>query len=351
MPLWSMHAKTPLTGKSNESENVRADMAPDVPRRMRRLRKNETIRNMVRETQLTTADLIYPMFVQAGIDTANPIVSMPGIFHYPLDAFEHALDEVAELGISSILLFGVPEHKDEHGSEAWSEAGIVQQAIQRAKRRHPQLYIIGDVCLCAYTDHGHCGVVHEGEVLNDESVKLLAKVAVSQAEAGADMVAPSDMMDGRVHAIRFALDQAGFTNTSIMAYSAKFASAFYGPFREAADSAPQFGDRRSYQMDPANGDEALREVRIDAEEGADVLMVKPAMSYGDIIYRAKQATGMPLAAYSVSGEYAMIKAAAAEGLIDEQQIVMESLTGMKRAGADLLITYHAKDLARWLKEQ
>lgn len=276
---------------------------------------------------------------------------MPGIYQYSLDAFEEALDEVVHLGIPAILLFGLPASKDEQGSEAWADQGIVQQAIRRARNRYPELYIIGDVCLCEYTSHGHCGLVEEDKILNDESVELLAKVAVSHAQAGADMVAPSDMMDGRVQAIRTALDAAGYQGIPIMSYAAKYASAFYGPFRDAADSSPQFGDRSSYQMDPANGEEAVREILADANEGADVILVKPALAYGDIVYRAKQAAGMPIAAYNVSGEYAMVKAATERGFINERKIVLEMLLSLKRAGADMIISYHALEVARWLTEE
>jgi len=305
---------------------------------------------MLRENRLTCADLIYPMFVHPGVEPMIPIDSMPGICRYSLEAFGEALAEVVSLGIPAILLFGLAEHKDEFGSEAAAEHGIVQRAIRLARDRYPDLYIIGDVCLCTYTSHGHCGVLEGNRICNDESVELLARVAVSQARAGVDMVAPSDMMDGRVRAIRKALDENGFENVALMSYAAKFASSFYGPFRDAADSSPQFGDRRSYQMDPANGDEALREIRTDVDEGADVILVKPALGYGDIVYRAKQATGVPVAAYNVSGEYTMVKAAAERGFINEAQVVQEALLGMKRAGADMLITYHALDVARWLSE-
>lgn len=324
-------------------------MSNNIPHRMRRLRSNKTIRLMVQENHLMKCDLIYPMFVREDITFTHAIEAMPGISQYPLSAFSEALDELVQAGVSALLLFGLPAHKDELGSSAWAENGIVQQAVRLAKQRYPELYVITDVCLCAYTSHGHCGVVQEGHIINDASVELLAKVAVSHAQAGADMVAPSDMMDGRVAALRSALDSAGFINVPIMSYAAKYASSFYGPFREAASSAPAFGDRKTYQMNPANADEALREVALDVEEEADVLLVKPAMAYGDILYRVKQSTHLPLAAYAVSGEYSMIKAAAERGFIDEKQVVLESLLGMKRAGADLLITYHALDVARWLE--
>lgn len=276
---------------------------------------------------------------------------MPGVYNYSLDEFIIALREVVELGVPAVLLFGIPESKDSVGSGAYHEHGIVQQAVRLAKQHYPDLYVITDVCLCEYTDHGHCGLIENGQVLNDPTLDLLAKTALSQVRAGADMVAPSDMMDGRVAAIREVLDKEGFSHIPIMAYSAKFASGFYGPFREAAGSTPQFGDRRTYQMDSANGNEAMLETDLDIEEGADMIIVKPALSYGDIIYRTKEKYGVPLAAYNVSGEYAMVKAAAANGWIDEKRIVLEALLSMKRAGADLLITYHALDVARWLREE
>lgn len=317
-------------------------------KRPRRLRTNDVIRTMVRENHLMVTDLIYPMFVTYGEAKKVEIQSMPGIYQYSLDTFLEALEEVVALKIPSVLLFGIPEIKDEKGSGAYDEQGIVQQAVRLAKRHYPDLYIITDVCLCEYTSHGHCGLVEDGIILNDATVDILAKIAVSLVKAGADMVAPSDMMDGRVAGIREVLDFIGFCHIPIMSYAAKYASGFYGPFREAAGSAPQFGDRRTYQMDPANGDEALREVALDVEEGADIIIVKPAMAYGDLIYRTKQSFGLPVAAYNVSGEYAMVKAASAQGWIDEERIVMETLLGMKRAGANLLITYHALDVARWL---
>jgi len=305
---------------------------------------------MVRENHLHLEDLIYPMFVMFGEKQKVPVSSMPGVYNYSLDEYLVALKEVVESGIPAILLFGIPEAKDAVGSGAYAQNGIIQEAVRLTKKHYPQLYVITDVCLCEYTDHGHCGVVHEGKILNDPTLELLAKTAVSHAQAGADMVAPSDMMDGRVAAIRRALDEAGFTDVPIMSYAAKFASAFYGPFREAAGSAPQFGDRRTYQMDPANGNEAMLETALDIQEGADVIIVKPALAYGDITYRTKEQFGLPIAAYNVSGEYAMVKAAAEKGWIDEKRVVMESLLSMKRAGADLIITYHALDVARWLKE-
>lgn len=322
----------------------------DLKRRPRRLRAGETIRRMVRENHVRIDDLIYPMFVMPGEGEKVEVSSMPGVYNYSLDEFVKALDEVVGLGVPAILLFGLPESKDSVGSGAYAEDGIVQQAVRLAKKYYPELYVITDVCLCEYTDHGHCGLIHEGEVLNDPTLELLAKTAVSHARAGADMVAPSDMMDGRVAAIRNRLDEEGYSHIPVMAYSAKFASGFYGPFREAAGSTPQFGDRRTYQMDPPNGNEAMLETALDIEEGADAIIVKPALAYGDIMYRTKQRFGLPVAAYNVSGEYAMVKAAAANGWIDEKRIVTEALVSMKRAGADLIITYHALDMARWLKE-
>jgi porphobilinogen synthase len=318
--------------------------------RLRRLRATRALRGLVRETTLTPADLVYPMFVAHGIDRRTPIDAMPGIDHLSI---AHAVDEAGEAaarGIPAVLLFGLPAAKDEDGSGAWDEEGIVQLATRAIKEAHPDVLVITDLCLCEYTSHGHCGIVRpDGTVDNDATLEVLARTAVSQARAGADIIAPSDMMDGRVGAIRHALDEDGLPETPILAYSAKFASAFYGPFREAADSAPAFGDRRSYQMDPANGDEAIRETRLDIEEGADIVMVKPALPYLDLIRRIKDATSMPLAAYNVSGEYAMVKAAAAAGYMDEQATVLELLTGIRRAGADIIITYHAKDAAGWLQ--
>lgn len=321
----------------------------ELKRRPRRLRANEIIRSMVRENHIRVEDLIYPMFVMPGEKKKEEVSSMPGVYNYSLDEFVPALQGVVELGIPAIIIFGIPESKDSVGSGAYHEHGIVQEAVRIAKKNFPQLYVITDVCLCEYTDHGHCGLIENGQILNDPTLELLAQTAVSHARAGADMVAPSDMMDGRVAAIREALDQEGCSHIPIMAYSAKFASGFYGPFREAAGSTPQFGDRRTYQMDPPNGREAMLETALDIEEGADLIIVKPAMAYGDIILRTKKRFGVPVVAYSVSGEYAMIKAAALNGWIDEQRIVMEALVSMKRAGADLLITYHALEVARWLK--
>jgi porphobilinogen synthase len=318
--------------------------------RLRRLRATRALRGLVRETHLDSADLVYPMFVAHGIDRREPIAAMPGIDHLSI---AHAVQEAGEaqaLGIPAVLLFGLPAAKDEEGSGAWDDEGIVQLATRAIKEAHPDLIVIADLCLCEYTSHGHCGVVRgDGTVDNDATLELLARTAVSQARAGADVIAPSDMMDGRVGFIRSALDDDGHAETPILAYSAKFASAFYGPFREAADSAPAFGDRRSYQMDPANGTEALREARLDVEEGADIVMVKPALPYLDLIRTIKDDTQMPLAAYNVSGEYAMVKAAAANGQLDERAAVLEILTGIRRAGADMVITYHAKDAAKWLQ--
>jgi porphobilinogen synthase len=319
--------------------------------RPRRLRESPLMRRMVRETRLGVENLILPVFAVHGRGVREPISSMPGVFRLSLDELAKEAKDVAGLGIPALLLFGVPATKDPRGSEAYSEDGIVQQAARMVKETIPDLLVGTDVCLCQYTSHGHCGVVEDGRVKNDASVDLIARVAVSHVEAGADLVAPSDMMDGRVAAIREALDEAGYLETPIMAYSAKYASAFYGPFREAAESAPQFGDRRSYQMDPANAIEALREVGLDVDEGADIVMVKPALPYLDVIARVKQEFGIPLAAYSVSGEFAMIKAAARLGWLDEERVVMESLTAIRRAGADLIITYLAKDAARLLERQ
>ncbi len=296
----------------------------DLRRRPRRLRTSETIRRMVRENHVRVEDLIYPMFVMFGEKQRVEIPSMPGIYQYSLDEFVIALKEVSDLGVPAILLFGIPPAKDPCGSSAYDEQGVIQEAVRLAKKHYPEVYVITDVCLCEYTDHGHCGLIQEGQVLNDPTLPLLARTAVSHAKAGADMVAPSDMMDGRVTAIRESLDKEGFIHIPIMAYSAKFASGFYGPFREAAGSAPQFGDRKTYQMDPPNGNEAMLETALDIEEGADIIIVKPALAYGDITYRTKQKFGLPVAAYNVSGEYAMVKAAAAKGWIDEQRIVMEA---------------------------
>jgi len=318
--------------------------------RLRRLRSTPTLRNMVRETVLTCDDLIYPLFVVFGQNKKIPISSMPGVFQYSVDRLGEPIQQVAELGVPAVLLFGIPETKDALGSSAWQDDGVVQQAIRKIKKLSPQTIVITDVCMCEYTDHGHCGALDEqGRVINDATLDLLAKEALSHAEAGCDMVAPSDMMDGRVGAIRKALDDHGFSHLPIMAYAAKFSSALYGPFREAAESAPQFGDRKTYQMDGANRLEALREVELDIEEGADIVMVKPALAYLDIIREVKDTFGYPTAAYHVSGEYAMLKAAAANGWLDEERVTMEILTSIKRAGADMIITYAALDAARWLK--
>ena len=318
--------------------------------RLRRTRRTGALRDLVRETRLSPNDLIYPIFVTVGEDVRNPVSSMPGVFQLSIN---HAVSEakrVHGLGIPAVLLFGIPDEKDEAASGAYDPEGIVQLATRAIKDAAPELLVITDVCLCEYMSHGHCGVVQKetGEVLNDVSLELLARTAASQAEAGADVVAPSDMMDGRVAAIRAELDNEGFENTPVMAYAAKYASAFYGPFREAADSAPQFGDRRSYQMDPANAREALVETALDIEEGADIVMVKPALPYLDVLRRVRETIDLPVAAYNVSGEYAMVKAAAQNGWIDEQRAVIEALTGIKRAGADIIITYHAPDVARWM---
>ncbi|MCL6472780.1 MAG: porphobilinogen synthase [Firmicutes bacterium] len=318
--------------------------------RPRRLRKNENFRRMIRETKLSVDDLMYPLFVAPGEGFKKEISSMPGNYQMSVDLIIEEAKEVKDLGIPAVLLFGIPSVKDEVGSEAYDEHGVVQNAIRALKKEVPELLVVTDVCLCEYTSHGHCGVIRDGEILNDITLELLAKEALSHAEAGADMVAPSDMMDGRVAAIRSNLDENGYQDVPIMAYSAKHASALYGPFREAAESTPQFGDRRSYQMDAANGLEALREVALDIEEGADIVMVKPALSCLDLIYAIKKEFGYPTAAYNVSGEFSMVKAAAEKDWIDEKRVVLEILTGIKRAGADIIITYHAKDAAKWLNE-
>jgi porphobilinogen synthase len=317
--------------------------------RPRRLREKSLLRTMVRETALAVDDLVYPLFVVHGRGVREPIAPMPGQHRLSIDELVKECKDAAGMGIPAVLLFGLPEEKDPRGSEAYADDGIVQQAVRAVKDTVPDLLVITDVCLCEYTSHGHCGVVEDGAVRNDPTLDLLARTAVSHAEAGADVVAPSDMMDGRVAAIREALDEATLTDTPIMAYSAKYASVFYGPFREAADSTPQFGDRRSYQMDPANVQEAMREIALDLDEGADIVMVKPALPYLDVISRAKAEFGVPLAAYSVSGEYAMIRAAGQFGWLDEERAIMESLTGIRRAGADIVITYFAKDAARLLE--
>ena len=317
--------------------------------RPRRLRESPLVRKMVRETALRTDDLIYPLFVMHGRGVREPIASMPGQCRLSVDELLRECKDAASMGIPAVLLFGLPQEKDPRGSEAYAEDGIIQQAVRAVKETIPDLLVITDVCLCEYTSHGHCGVVEDGRIKNDPTLDLIARTALSHVEAGADMVAPSDMMDGRVGAIREALDEAGYPETPIMAYSAKYASVFYGPFREAADSTPQFGDRRSYQMDPANVQEAMREIALDLDEGADIVMVKPALPYLDVISRAKAEFGVPLAAYSVSGEYAMIRAAGQLGWLDEERAIMESLTGIRRAGADIVITYFAKDAARLLE--
>jgi porphobilinogen synthase len=317
---------------------------------MRRLRQSKALRRLIRETRLSPANLIFPLFVRPGKDVREEIPSMPGQFRLSVDQLGRETEEVAELGISALLLFGLPELKDEWGSEAYAEDGIVQQAVRAIKRAVPELLVITDVCLCEYTTHGHCGIVRDGCVLNDETLEYLAKTAVSQAAAGVDIVAPSAMMDGQVNVLRAVLDEGGFTETAIMAYSAKYASAFYGPFREAADSAPQSGDRRGYQMDPPNVREALREIELDISEGADIVMVKPALAYLDVIRAAWERFDVPLAAYNVSGEYAMVMAAVRNGWLDNERVVQEILTAIRRAGANMIISYHAKEVARWLHQ-
>jgi porphobilinogen synthase len=323
--------------------------------RPRRLRQLPALRRMVSETQLSVAQLVLPLFVRAGNKVRRPINAMPGVFQLSPDELVREATRAHELGVPAVLLFGIPGTKDNRASGAYAANGIVQQAVRRLKKELPQLLVITDVCLCEYMTHGHCGIVQRDKqgarVLNDPTLKLLARAAASHVEAGADIVAPSDMMDGRVRAIRELFDKSGFTDTPILSYAAKFSSAFYGPFREAAESAPQFGDRRSYQMDPANADEALREVALDIQEGADMVMVKPALAYLDILHRVKTEFGYPTAAYSVSAEYSMVKAAAAKGWIDERAVTLESLLAMRRAGADILITYAATDVARWLREK
>ncbi len=321
-----------------------------MKKRMRRLRVNAQMRNLVRETYLNKSDLVYPVFVIEGENIKNPVDSMPGIYQYSIDRLGEEIDRVLSVGIEAVLLFGIPAKKDERASGAYDRDGVTQRAIRFLKEKAPRLLVAADVCLCEYTSHGHCGLICGEEILNDETLPLLAEMAVSLADAGADIIAPSDMMDGRVAYIREALDQAGHQNTMIMAYSAKFASGYYSPFREAAQSAPQFGDRKTYQMDPANRREAIREWKEDIEEGADVIMIKPALAYLDIVREAADRTDYPIAVYNVSGEYAMVKAAAAQGFIDEKRIVMENMTAMKRAGAKIIITYHAPDVAKWLTE-
>lgn len=322
----------------------------ELVQRPRRLRTGEVLRKMVRETRMDPSSLIYPMFVVEGEHVKEEIPSMPGQYRYSLDCLEEKLLQLSEAGVSSVMLFGIPAHKDECGSGAYARDGIVQKAFRLARQRCPQMYLIGDVCMCEYTSHGHCGILDGEYVDNDKTVEVLADIALSQVQAGADMVAPSDMMDGRVAAIRARLDANGFANTPIMAYAAKFASSFYGPFRDAADSAPAFGDRKAYQMDFHNGREALKEVMLDVEEGADIVMVKPSMAYGDLIRQVKDATNIPVAAYSVSGEYSMIKAAARNGWVDEQRMMCETAVSAYRAGADIYITYYAAELAECMKK-
>ncbi len=317
--------------------------------RLRRLRRTESLRALVRENHVEVRDLVYPLFIIEGSGMKQEITSMPDIFRFSVDQLPKEVEEIAKLGIPAVLLFGIPEHKDEVGSAAYHPEGVTQQAIRAIKKSVPKLLVVTDVCLCEYTSHGHCGVVVDGYVDNDQTLLLLARTAVSHAEAGADMVAPSGMMDGGVKAIRGALDEKGLQHTPILAYAAKYASAFYGPFREAAEATPQFGDRRSYQMDPPNLREALREVEQDIAEGADIIMVKPALAYLDVIRRVRDTFNYPVAAYNVSGEYAMVKAAALQGWLDEKQVVLEVLTAIKRAGADIILTYHAKEVSRWLQ--
>lgn len=332
-----------------EQEIVQGTSA-SLKTRMRRLRRTENLRGLVRETTLMPRDMVYPLFVVHGRGVREEIGSMPGVFHLSVDELEREIEKVSELGLRGVLLFGLPAVKDEWGSEDYAEDGIVQQAIRACRRGNPELVVMTDVCMCQYTSHGHCGIVKNGAVDNDLTLEYLARTAVSHAAAGADVVAPSAMMDGQVGALRAALDANGFSDAAILAYAAKFASSFYGPFREAADSPPKFGDRRQYQMDPANGREALREVELDLAEGADMVMIKPALAYLDIIRQARDAFRAPIAAYNVSGEYAMVKAAARNGWLDERRVTLELLTSIKRAGADFILTYHAPDVARWLFE-
>jgi len=319
--------------------------------RMRRLRVNEAMRSLVRENSISKSDLVYPVFVIEGENIKRPVDSMPDIYQWSIDRFDEELNRILAAGIKAILIFGIPAHKDEKGSEAYNDEGVTQRAIRHIKEKAPDLLVIADVCLCEYTSHGHCGLICGHEILNDETLVLLGKMSVSLAKAGADIIAPSDMMDGRVEYIRNALDESGFKNTMIMAYSAKFASGYYSPFRDAAHSAPSFGDRKTYQMDPANGKEAVRECENDIEEGADIIMVKPALAYLDVVKDVSVRTNYPIAVYNVSGEYSMVKAAAINGWIDEKRIVMENMIAMKRAGAKIIITYHALDVARWLEEE
>lgn len=308
------------------------------------------MRDLVRENQVHVDDLVYPVFIKEGSDQKIPVDSMPGIYQHTIDRFDEELDRIVAAGIPAILIFGIPEHKDECGSQAYAKDGVTQRAIRAIKEKAPQLLVIADICLCEYTSHGHCGLVYGGKILNDQTLPLLSQMAVTLAEAGADIIAPSDMMDGHITALREGLDEHGFTDVPILGYSAKFASGYYSPFRDAAHSAPAFGDRRTYQMDPANGREAMREVEADVLEGADMVMVKPALAYLDIVRQVRDAYDLPLAVYNVSGEYSMVKAAAAQGWIDEKRIVMENMLAMKRAGADIIITYHALDIAAWLQE-
>lgn len=319
--------------------------------RFRRLRQSSAMRDMVCETQLYPKDFIYPLFIIEGENIKESVESMPGVYRYSIDLMDEILEKIDKSGISGVLLFGVPEHKDPMGTEAYNENGIIQRAIRHIKQKYPNMIVIADICLCEYTSHGHCGVINGEHILNDETLPLLAKMAVTTVKAGADMVAPSDMMDGDVDAIRKALDENGFINTPIMGYSAKYSSAYYSPFRDAAGSAPGFGDRKSYQMDFRNGKEGLREIENDINQGADIVMVKPALAYLDVLKAAADKFDYPLAVYNVSGEYAMVKAAALNGWIDERKIVTENLTAMKRAGAKIIITYHALDMAQWLKEE
>jgi porphobilinogen synthase len=319
--------------------------------RPRRLRASEGLRKLVRESHLSVNDLIYPLFIVHGSGVQEEIGSLPGNYHYSVDRLAGAIEEIVALDIPGVLLFGIPAEKDDAATDAWHTGGVVQQAIREIKKIAPQLVIVTDVCLCQYTPSGHCGIIQDGVVKNDLSLEIIAKIALSHAQAGADIVAPSDMMDGRIHAIRVMLDAKGFEHTAIMSYAVKYSSAYYGPFRDAAGSAPQFGDRKTYQMDPANALEALREVALDVEEGADIVMVKPGLAYLDVVWRVKQAFPLPLAVYNVSAEYAMVKAAAEKGWVNERSLVMETMLGFKRAGADIIITYHAKDVAKWLREE
>ncbi len=318
--------------------------------RPRRLRRTAALRNLVQETRLDPASLVYPLFVRHGKGVRDEIPSMPGNYHFSVDTLVEEVGAARDEGVRAVLLFGLPDHKDESGSEAWSDGAAVQSAVRELKRSYDDVVVMTDVCLCEYTSHGHCGVVEDGEVRNDPTLESLAQVAISHARAGADVIAPSDMMDGRVAAIRRGLDGEGFADRVILSYAAKYASAFYGPFREAADSAPSFGDRRSYQMDPANADEALREVRLDLEEGADMVMVKPALAYLDVIHRVREECRVPVAAYNVSGEFSMLVAAAERGWIDRDRVVLETLTSIRRAGADIILTYHAREAARLLRQ-